>query len=210
MANELCIYATPADTVVELALDNGLILTAGTCSANGRDDAHLLKLPKGTTGQGGVLTVGAIGRQSQRVRGILAPSDDGPAMFLFDDFGELATGEAPAPEPEPGPPTPEDAASIVFWVYETQEHDLSTHEGCGQFVEAACQALHDYNSPSWMHDKRTPPQNSYNGHAVDACQCIAGPYYGMYDLIHSSVSPEATPCFNRVGDPNPPNAYYPA
>jgi hypothetical protein len=131
--------------------------------------------------------------------------------YLRSDHFYLPQGIAPAPpQPAPGPPHPEDAEGIVDWVYANQEHDLSTHEGCGQFIEACCTALHDYNSEAWMHDKRTPPQNNYNGHAVDAVQCIAGQYYGMYDLIHDSVSDNAAPCFNRVGDPNPANAYYPA
>src|SRR5262245_48013430 len=91
MANELYIYATPADSVVDLTLDNGTHLSAPTTSANGRDDAHRLPLPSGTNGQGGVITVSAAGRVGQRVRGIVAPAaDGGPALFQFDDFGELA------------------------------------------------------------------------------------------------------------------------
>jgi hypothetical protein len=217
MANELYIYAKPGDTVVELLLDNGARLTAGTTSANGRDDAHCLQLPSGVSGQGGVLSVAAPGRVSQRVRGIALPSDGGAALFVFDDFGELAA-PPPPPEPEPlppGPPDPENPEAIIHWVYETGGYNLATHDGCGQFTEGCCAALHDYNNATFGHILKNPGQNQYvgpsgKGHAVDALQCLGGPCAGIWDIVHDSVSPNATPAWNYKGPADPALWYYPA
>jgi hypothetical protein len=210
---DLIIYTTPAEATVEFKPDMGPPVLGQQVLYNGRNDAHCVTLPDDTPFQGSALTVSCPGYQTLSHRGLLVPEGRAATFMLDDVHLPLAAAEpGPGPEPEPpaGPPTPEDAASIVQWVYETQDHDLSTHEGCGLFVEACCTALHDYNTEAWMHDHREPPQNQYNHHAVDACQCIAGPYYGMYDLIHDSVSPNASPCFNYVGPPNPHNACYPA
>lgn len=209
MANELTIYATPPHAQVTCLLDNGVNLLLPSTIANGREDAHQAVLPGGTTTQGCVITATCDGRVSQRVRGTVFPADLGPAAFWFDDFGELPLTVAPPPEPDP-PPVESDPLTLIQAVYATGAHDLSTKEGCGQFTEACCTSLHEHNSEAWMHDARTPPQNNYNGHAVDAIQCIAGQYYGMWDIIHSSVSPDASPCFNLAGPPNPGNAFYPA
>lgn len=211
MANELFIYANPSDTVVELALDSGQVVTAHSTSANGRDDAHVLQLPAGTTGQGARLSVTADGRLGASVRGILAPSDDGsPAQFMFDDFGELPRDAEESQPPTPEPPDPEsadDPEGIINEIYAEGDHDLSTHEGCGEFTEDCCQALHEQDSDLWGHIKKQPGQNQYNGHAVDAVYLLAGEGAGVYDIIHDSVSPNATPqCIWK--DPGDPNLWY--
>jgi hypothetical protein len=212
MANELYIYAKPADTVVELLLDNGARLTAGTTSANGRDDAHCLQLPSGMSGQGGVLTVAAPGRVSQRVRGIALPSDGGAALFVFDDFGELAAPPSP-PEPEPPPDPSLDPFAIINAVYHQGDFDLATKEGCGTFTEAACTALHEQHAEDWGHIKKEPAQNQWNGHAVDAImlRATAGTTTpGIYDIILSTESPEAAPAWSYKGPPDFALWYYPA
>jgi hypothetical protein len=212
MPNTLTIYATPAETIVELTLDSGAILSAPTTSANGRDDAHVLALPAGTSGQGSVLTVTCVGRLSQRVRGIVHPSDaGGAALFQFDDFGELAvattTPTPPTPEPTP-PPSGEDPEAIIQAVYEMGDYDLSTHDGCGQFTEACCTALHTQHSDLWGHIAKYGAQNQYNGHAVDALMLLAGEGCGIYDIIHDSVSPNASPAYNYKGAPDYELWYY--
>ena len=214
--NELYIYARPLDSLVELTLDSGQYLSAHSTHANGRDDAHILVLPEGTHGQGGRLTVTAEGRQGSSVRGIVAPSDNGsPAMFLFDDFGELPLDDEASQPPEPETPEPPDieatnAEEIVHEVYNNTNHDLSTHDGCGAFTEDCCVALHENDSDLWGHIRKPDPgQNQYNGHAVDALMLLAGEGCGIYDIIHDSVSPNATPAYNYKGPPDPELWYYP-
>ena len=210
MANELYIYAQPLDTLVELTLDSGQHLSAHSTHANGRDDAHILVLPEGTHGQGGRLTVTADGRQGSSVRGIVAPSDNGsPAMFLFDDFGELPLDDEESQPPEPETPAPPDIEAtdpeeIIHEVYANTNHDLATHDGCGAFTEDCCTALHDNDNELWGHIRKQEGQNQYNGHAVDAVYLLAGEGAGVYDIIHDSVSPTASPSFNwkDAGDPN--------
>lgn len=205
MANTLTIYATPAETIVELTLDSGAMIAAPSSSANGRDDAHVLALPAGTSGQGSLLTVTCVGRASQRVRGIVHPNDSaGAALFQFDDFGELAVATTP-PRPTPPPPNPDlDPMLVIQATYEAGDFDLSTHDGCGLFTEACGLALSQQVSPMWGHIRKTPPQNLYNGHAVDALYLLGGPGYGVYDIIHDSMSANASPSCNwkDAGDPS--------
>lgn len=218
MANELYIYAKPAESVVDLMLDNGTHLSAPTTSANGRDDAHRLQLPSGTSGQGGVITVSAPGRVSQRVRGIAAPSDGGVALFMFDDFGELPVAPPPVPEPAPPRDPSLDPFAIINAVYQQGEFDLSTKAGCGEYTEAACEALNEQHSPWWGHIRKNPGQNQWVGpsgvgHAIDAVQLMAqagstGP--GIYDIILSTESPDAMPAWSYKGPPDPTLWYYPA
>lgn len=208
MANELYIYTTPSGSTVVLRLDSGEVISGVPCSANNRHDAHRCTLPANLSAQGAVLEVSCDGYVTFANRGVILPAEDEPALFMLDDVHLTDAPTAPAPGPEPPPES--DPLTLIQAVYATGEHDLSTKEGCGRFTEACCTSLHDHNSEAWMHDKRTPPQNNYNGHAVDAIQCIAGQYYGMWDIIHSSVSPDASPCFNLAGPPNPGNAFYPA
>jgi hypothetical protein len=219
MSSELYIYAQPAETVIELVLDNGAAVSAGTSSANGRDDAHRLPLPSGTTGQGGVLTVTAPGHVSLRVRGIVAPSDSGgPAMFVFDDFGALAREAPPAPDPAPPRDPSQSPFDLINAVYHAGEFDLSTKEGCGTFTEAACTALNEQHSADWGHIKKNPGQNQWIGpsgigHAIDAVmlRATAGPTTpGIYDIILSTESPDAMPAWSYKGPPDYALWYYPA
>jgi hypothetical protein len=210
MANELYVYAQPLETIVELTLDSGQTVKAHCTSANGRDDAHLLPLPAGTRGQGARLTVTADGRAGASVRGIVHPSDDdGPALFQFDDFGELPLDdeESQPPAPEPEPDEDADPEAIIQAVYEVGDYDLATHDGCGQFTEDCCVQLHVQHSDLWGHIRKNPGQNQYNGHAVDALYLLAGEGAGVYDIIHDSVSPNASPTFNWK-DPGDPNLWY--
>jgi hypothetical protein len=210
MANELCIYTTPPVSDVRLKLDNSsseIIGMPGTY--NGRADAHLLQIPAGTTGQGAVLTINHAGYLTFSNRGLLIPSNTGPALFYLDDVHMVAEPKPPEP-PKPQPPPSTKPIDLINGVYATGLYDLSTKEGCGQFTEACCTSLHDWNNTQWGHIKKEPAQNQYNGHAVDAVMCLAGPEHGIWDIIFSSASSDARPVYNRAGDAKPELWYYPA
>jgi hypothetical protein len=84
---------------------------------------------------------------------------------------------------------------------------------CGAFTEAACAALHTEQSAAWGHIKKTPPQNLWNGHAVDAIQLAGGVNCapaGIYDIIHDSLAPTASPAFNHKGPADLSLWYFPA
>ena len=63
------------------------------------------------------------------------------------------------------------------------------------------------NAQTWGHILKTPGQNQYNGHAVDALMCLAGPDNGIWDIVHDSVSPNASPQYIYKG-PADPNLWY--
>ena len=211
MANELYVYTTPAEAGVELTLDSGAVLEgAGPITANGRSDAHCCQVPDGTAGQGAALVVVCEGYQPFGPhRGLVIPSETGEAKFQLDNVVLSAAAVAPAPGPEPPPVAATDPWGIISEVYATGDYDLSTHDGCGQFTEACCTQLHERNNVMWGHFKKNPGQNQYNGHAVDAVQCLAGEFEGGWDIIHDSVSSMAQPAFNRVGPSDPAIWYYP-
>lgn len=135
------------------------------------------------------------------------------AAFAVDDFFFVPETICPPPDDPPPPPTTGDPFVIIQRVYDQGGFDLRTKTGCGQFTEAAAIALHTQHSTFWGHIKKIPPQNNYNGHAVDAVMLlvpVGGTLAGIYDIIFSSESPEARPAFNRQGDANQALWYYPA
>jgi hypothetical protein len=50
---------------------------------------------------------------------------------------------------------------------ESGPYDLTTHDGCGRFIEAVARLLHQ-EDPNWGHLRKSAPHNMYNGHAVDS------------------------------------------
>jgi hypothetical protein len=159
--------------------------------------------------QGCAVQIFADGKVSLNLRGILV-FDDEFAYLSVDDFTlEDAIGSEPIPPPTNGPSNNE-PFTIIQWVYDTYEFDLSTHDGCGHFTEMCCQELHGRNSAQWGHIRKTGAQNQYNGHAVDALYLMAGEGYGVYDIIHDSVSPNAKPACNWKDAGDPSLWYYPA
>ena len=50
---------------------------------------------------------------------------------------------------------------------------------------------------------KSPGQNQYNNHAVDALYALYGNDAGVWDIITSSVSSSAKPAFNDAGEGNP-------
>jgi hypothetical protein len=207
MANELYQYPTPIDASVQVTLDNGMVITGQRGMFQGRD-GYCVQIPATvTTTQGAVLQITHPAKQSFQNRGLLIPSSNGPALFCLDDV-TLADSHAPVPEPPPiyqGSPQ-----EIVNQVYQQGDFDLSTKDGCGQFTEACCTALHDSHSDHWGHIKKTGAQNQYNGHAVDALMLLSGADAGIWDIIYDSESPNAQPSWSYKGAPDPSLWYYPA
>jgi hypothetical protein len=208
MPSELVIYANAPGSVVQLTLDSGQVLSASASTANGRDDAHVIALPESTRGQGSLLTATGDGYQTKTVRGIVHPNDDGDALYQFDDFGPLEPAHTAPPNPEPAPPHSDDPEGIIQGVYDTGDHDLSTHDGCGEFTEDCCTELHECHSQWWGHIRKNPGQNQFNGHAVDALMLATGEGAGVYDIIHDSVSPNASPQYIWKGPPDLNLWYY--
>jgi len=214
MAGELYIYSTPKEADVSLTLDTGVVLAGTACSANGRDDAHLIQLPAGTTGQGGLLRVTCDGYWSIEHRGLVCPSDTGPATFMLDDVHLTEQSGVAPPVPPAGKPDPNaDPFAIIKAVYEQGDYDLSTKEGCGTYTEAACMAIHGQHSLGWGHISKFEGQNQWNGHAVDAIMLLKSTpntNAGIYDIILSTESPEAEPAWSYKGPPDSELWYYPA
>src|SRR5262245_21823181 len=213
MANQLYIYSTPREGHVQLRLDTGQVLVAqGPVTANGRDDAHVIQLPAGTTGQGGVLECSCQGYHDFSNRGLVVPNESGPATFMLDDI-HLVSIAATLPPLSPKPDPNADPQAIIQSVWATGQHELQTKEGCGRFTEACCTELHRRQSLQWGHISKSGAQNQWNGHAVDAVMLLAkagGTDAGIYDIIHDSESPNASPNFIYKGEPDPNLWYYPA
>lgn len=205
---DLYVYTTPRESDVTLTLDDGRVIAGEPGSANGRDDAHRLALPADVPGQGAVLRVTCSGYVTFDNRGILNPSRP---CFELDDVRLMPV--VVDPEPAPGPDPTADPAAIIQAVYEAGDYILATKAGCGAFTEACCTALHDQHSAMWGHIRKHEGQNQFNAHAVDAVMLMtqAGSTPpGGYDIIHNSVSFEATPAFNYAGIPDGTLWYYPA
>ena len=211
---ELYFYTTPPSSVVTLTLDSGVMVTGIPGSYNGRNDGHVLNMPTGTPRQGSTLRISCDGYQAIEYRGIYAPGSEvnAPSNFLLDDvrLTEQAAPPDVVPEPEPPPVDNTDPMSIIEAVYATGDYELVSKEGCGRFTEACCSELHNKNHQTWGHIKKNPGQNQFNGHAVDAVQCLAGEYTGIWDIILDSESANASPAFNHKGPADPVLWYYPA
>jgi hypothetical protein len=85
---------------------------------------------------------------------------------------------------------PNDLATIQA-VYAAGSYNLSTHDGCGKFVEASCIALHA-KDPRWGHLKKTGG-TQYNGHSHDGCLYLSDtPGQSVHvDMIASAEAPGA-------------------
>jgi hypothetical protein len=125
-------------------------------------------------------------------------------LWLLHDVWKL-TPRVTEPEPGPSPVPGESPEEIIQYVYESTHPNLSTHDGCGRFTEDVQTQLSNSLSPLYGHITKTPGQNQYNGHAVDAVMLLmdfGGVTAGVYDIIKDSVSPNAQPAFNWVGPPD--------
>lgn len=208
MPNQFWIYTTPPNALVQLIADNGVsVLGIPTPHAN-RADAQLIEVPFDTSGMGCALRISFDGYQAFEGRALLV-ADDGMAFINMDDFHLSPISSSPSPNPVPPTyyGTPDE---IINQVYNNSHPNLSTHDGCGKFTEDCCTALHQFHSIQWGHIKKSGAQNQFNGHAVDALYLLAGEGYGVYDIIHDSVSPNASPSCNWKDAGDPSLWYYPA
>lgn len=209
MSNQLWIFTTPANALVQLTADNGVSVLGVPQTYEGRADAQLIEIPFDTEGMGASLRISFDGYNTFEGRAILM-GVGGEAFLQMDDFHLTVSSSTPSPEPTPPPSyhgTPEE---IIDQVYNQTHPDLSTHEGCGKFTEDCATALHNNSSQWWGHIKKNPGQNQYNGHAVDAIMLASGVGAGIWDIVHDSVSPSATPQYIYKGPPDLNLWYYPA
>lgn len=199
-------FPTPLESSVTLELDSGESITGISGVYKGRSGYSLL-LPASYHGTiGARLTIDSAGYRTFSARGMLVPAVS-EALFCLDD---VALEEAPPPAPEPPVIYQGSPEEIINQVWATGDHELETKEGCGLFVEACCTALHDSLPDLWGHIRKTGAQNQWNGHAVDAVQCLTGADMGIWDIIHDSESANATPEYIYKGEPAPDLWYYPA
>jgi hypothetical protein len=159
--------------------------------------------------QGALLQITADGYEPWEARGFLQLyADTMIARLEVDDANLKPLAAAPTP-----PPAGSSPMDIINHVYATTQPQLWTHAGCGKFTEDCCTALHNGHSAYWGHVRKTPGQNQFNEHAVDAVHLalnVPGCNAGIYDIIFSSVSAEAKPVFNLAGPPEFDLWYYPA
>jgi len=213
----LTIYPNPIDSNCVLHHDAGWIVKGVIGSdANGRE-CQTFNVPDTTNMWGCILQITHPDKVTFNNRGLLAyDSINSRWLFYLDDvtLADPVIVEVPAPPtPVPTPPHADTPIGVINSVYHTGLYDLSTHDGCGQFLEACVTALHDEMSKNYGHLRKTGSQNQYNGHAVDALQLLVRDgetKAGVYDIILSSESPDAKPAFNYVGEPRPDLWYYPA
>lgn len=200
---ELYFFNDNAETLT-VTLDSGQTCTGVRGTHKGRN-CFCVTLPDTATGGVTVDLPGYTWNSSQR--GLLVLPNDGNPEYTFalDDIrGSITVVPIPPPVYPTGTP-----AEIINAVYRDGDFDLSTHDGCGEFTEACCDALHA-SDPMFGHIKKNPGQNQYNQHAVDALMLLAGDGCGIFDIIHDSVSPNASPTYNYKGEPSPELWMYPA
>jgi hypothetical protein len=202
MPHQYFVFPNPPGARVGLAHDSGWTATAvpGT-DPQGRA-GQVFDVPDTVPpNQGAQLNLDADGKVPIQLRGVLAYADATRAYLQCDDF---TMADLPAPPEPPGPPTnPSSPLEVINGVYATGQFNLATHVGCGQFTEECCRQLAAAFGAVWGHVAKSPGQNQYNNHAVDAVMSLAGSDHGIWDIITSSVSSSARPAFNRAGDSKP-------
>lgn len=212
MSHKYYVFTTPSNALCQLSVDEGWSSMAIPATHPTGRLGQVFVIPDNIhDNQGASLTISSEGYTNLAFRGILTYADSQYAYMQCDDFVLVQNSVVPPPQPPltdgPASNSPED---IISWVFNKHTHDLATHEGCGEFTEECCDELHVRNNSTWGHIKKNPGQNQYNTHAVDALQCLGGTYTGIWDIIHDSVSPNATWQFINKG-PADPNLYcYPA
>lgn len=202
MPHQYYVFTNATDPHVTLTHDSGWSGTAvpGT-DPHGRPGV-VLEIPETVPNQNGAqLNLDAAGKTPLQVRGLLVYSDPTRAYLQVDDFQlvDLPT----APEPPPPNPNPSTPLEVINGVYATGLYNLATKSGCGGFTEECCRQLAATFGAQWGHVAKSPGQNQYQNHAVDAVMSLAGSDHGIWDIIVSSVSSSARPAFNRAGDSKP-------
>jgi len=207
------LYSQPInDAIPTITHDNGVVLT-GYFSHDQHGNACLkVDIPPSIPAGNGCTVEWSHPDYEIEPQHCLLVRETGDKWWLLHDVWRLCKK---VDEPEPGPiPVPgETPEEIIQYVYESTLPNLSTHDGCGQFTENVQTALSNSLSPLYGHISKTPGQNQYNGHAVDAIMLLMdfdGVVAGVYDIISNSVSDEARPAFNHVGPPDSNLWYNPA
>jgi len=210
MPYQFVFYPDPSSAPITLTPDSGGTYTSVPyIHTDGRQGQCAYVADATPENQGALLHVAADGYEPRDMRGFLRLYDDGMSARLEVDDVKLT----PAAVEVAPPPAGSSPLDIINHVYATTQPQLWTHEGCGRFCEDCCEALHTQHSAYWGHITKTPGQNQFNGHAVDAVQLalnVPGCQAGIYDIIFSSVSAEAKPVFNYVEPPKYDLWYYPA
>lgn len=204
-------YPDPPTAPITVTPDSGGTYTSVPYTHTDGRPGQCAYIADGTPdNQGATLTIAAVpGFAGADMRGFLRLyADTMTARLEVDDYNLAASAAAPAPMPPGSSPF-----DIIMNVFNTTQPQLWTVEGCGKFTEDCCDALHTTHSPYWGHVRKTPGQNQYAGHAVDAVMLVVnvpGTAAGIYDIIFSSASSEAKPVFNFAGPAEPELWMYPA
>lgn len=210
MSGTLYLYINPVNAIAQLTADNGVSIIGIPTTHQNRQDAQQFDIPFDTGGMGSSLRITHDGYAPFDGRAILIAEAD-EAYLNMDDFRlQPIAVTPPNPTPPPNQGFHGDPEEIINQVYQKTHPDLSTKEGCGKFTEDCCTALHENHSQWWGHIRKNPGQNQYNGHAVDAVMLATGEGSGGYDIIHDSVSPNASPACNYAGPADLELWYYPA
>lgn len=217
-----------------VAAATAIITTDGGLVVRGAIDRHPANgalcqrwdFPDGTpSDHGASIEILAPGANPTRQHGILrlAPERSEFVVDVWSAIPEKVCPPCPPPCPDPSchkpPPANLSPFQHVQAEYATGKYELLTKEGCGTFSEGCCTRLHNaFPAAGWGHIRKIPPQNLYNGHAVDAIQSLhaaADPsggvtLAGVYDIIKTSEDPAAEPAWSFKGPPITDAWYYPA
>lgn len=189
---------------VDLAHDSGFSGIAVPATDPQGRAGQLIEVPDSVPDRNGAeLNVTIEGYTPIKLRGILKYEGD-RAYLQCDDFRLVKIPVViPPPEPPVPPPTGSEPLDIINGVYASGNYNLATKTGCGAFTEECCRQLVTAFGPQWGHVAKSPGQNQYNNHAVDAIMALFGNDCGIWDIITSSVSSSARPAFNDAGAVNP-------
>ncbi len=215
---KLIIYPTPLDALCVLTHDSGMAITGQPGKDSAGREGQVFNIPSTVPNNWGCqMDISAPNKLTLKFRALLTfyentwylLADD----FILQDVPPPVIIEPPNPIPIPPTPSPDTTPlGIINHVYATGAYNLTTKEDCGIFTEACVKALHEQSSVAFGELKKIPPQNNYNGHAVDAVNLLGGvgtTKAGIYDIIINSESLAAKPAFNWVDPPRPDLWYYP-
>ena len=205
MPHKYFVFTNPASASVRLAHDGGWSATAVPGTDPLGRAGQVFEIPDSVPQAGAQLSLEAEGKVPITLRGVLSYPDFDPtrAYLQCDDFTMVDLPAPPEPPIPPPTPTPTSPLEVINGVYASGNYNLATHVGCGQFTEECCRQLAAAFGAVWGHVAKSPGQNQYNNHAVDAVMSLAGSDHGIWDIIVSSVSSSARPAFNRAGDSKP-------
>ena len=194
--------SSPLEPSIILTHDSGFGAVAIPATDPTGRKGQLIEIPDSVPDSNGCqLDLDLDGYTPLKMRGLLKYSGTDRAYLQCDDFRMVKIPDTT--QPEPPPPQGSDPLDFINAVYASGQYNLATKTGCGTFTEACCTSLALNLGTQWGHVAKSPGQNQYNNHAVDAVHCLFGEYCGIWDIITSSVSSSAKPAFNDAGSVNP-------